>query len=264
MSASTVRPDSSYIPQRQFRRYLRLPSPSADPFPPTNWEIYRRVIERARERDVPFALGGAIGLCAYTGQWRTTRDLDFYIRPDDRDAMIQVLAESGLSDYYEKASYDRGWIYRGHADDTIADLIWGMPNQRTQVDHIWLDNGPEVTICGERLAIVPPEEMLWAKLYVMQRERCDWPDIFNLLYATGPTLDWEHLLERVGTDLPLLTSLLSTFRWLAPAHARTFPAWLWRHVELPVPEMQAGAEIMKERAFLLDTRPWFLPTLTLT
>ena|SRR5579871_1029156 len=231
------------------------------PFPAEHWAIYRCAMDCARDRGLRFALGGAIGLAAYTGQWRYTKDLDLYIAPESRESMICVLSECGLTDYYQKLAYDRGWIYRGNTADVIVDVIWGMPNRRAQVDEHWLTQGLKIEIHGEWLRVLPPEAVLWAKLFVMQRERCDWPDILNLLYAAGASMDWEWLLHQVGSDVPILAGVLSIFRWLAPNCAANLPKWLWRIVRLPQPEKRISLDEIRHRAFLLDTRPWFLPVL---
>jgi hypothetical protein len=193
------------------------------PIPPVQAEVYRRVIAAARERGIPFAVGGAFGFGTYTGAWRNTKDLDLYILPRDREAMISVLTEAGLADYYDRLAYDRRWIYRSFADDTIVDAIWAMANQRTQVDEAWLTRGHELELDGERVRALPAEELLWAKLYVVQRDRCDWPDVLNLIGATGATLDWEHLLARIGSDVPVLRGVLSLFHWIAPGSRENCP-----------------------------------------
>ncbi len=223
--------------------------------PPDQWSIYRRVIQFAREQGVPFALGGAFAFGAYTGQWRNTKDLDIYVQPQHRDAMVDVLERSGLSDYYDLLPYDRRWIYRGFLDGTIVDIIWAMANQRAQVDEIWITGGREVALNGESVPAIPAEELIWAKIYIVQRDRCDWPDVLNLIHTAGPNLNWKRLLDRLGQDWQLLRSVLVLFTWLAPGRARLLPEWLWERVELAVPE--AAADVDRRRIGLLDSRSWF-------
>ena len=129
--------------------------------------------------------------------------------------------------------YDRGWIYRGNVDDIIVDIIWGMPNRRTEVDLDWVTRGPCLNLQGDRVRVLPPEELIWAKIYVLQRDRSDWPDILNLIFATGPRLDSERLLDRLGEDALLLAAILSVFRWLNPAAANRLPQWLWNVSHYP-------------------------------
>lgn len=200
-------------------------------------------------------------MMAYTGRGRNSKDLDIFILRDDREEMIQLLLDSGLEDYYPKQPYDRSWIFRTCSEDVIVDVIWEMANHRASVDAVWVEGGPEVAVDGLRFRLVPPEELLWAKLYVFQRDRCDWPDALNLLYAVGPDLDWEHLLERTSGDAPLLGSLLSAFGWISPDRARELPSWLWRELQARPPEDDYSFDLAARRASLLDTRPWFTPTL---
>ncbi len=223
--------------------------------PASQAAVYRQVIRAARKRGIPFATGGAFGLAAYTGHCRNTKDLDLYILPRDREAMIRVLKDCGLSDYYDQLAYDRRWIYRSFQDDTIVDAIWAMANLRAEVDEGWLESGREVEIAGECVRALPVEELIWAKLYVLQRDRCDWPDILNLLAFAGASLDWERLLERVGDDLPVLRGVLSVFGWMAPGISETLPLWLWDRIGLRPPP--AGTQrIDRRHVNLLDMRNW--------
>ena len=84
------------------------------------------------------------------------------------------------------------------------DIIWAMANLRAQVDDGWMRDGGAFSMRGERIGVIPPEELIWSKLYVMQHDRCDWTDVWNLFYAIGSDLDWEYLIRRMGDDVPLL------------------------------------------------------------
>lgn len=229
--------------------------------PDEQWSIYKRVLDAARARGLRFAGGGALAVAAYTGHWRNTKDLDLYVLPQDREAMIEVVTEAGLSDYYDELPYDRSWIYRANRGEIIVDVIWAMANGRAQVDEVWIAEGPQVDVRGELLRVVPPEEMIWSKLYVLQRDRCDWPDVLNLIYATGPTLDWDHLLDRMGEDAPVLTGVLSVFSWLCPGRVSELPDWLWERLPSPGPQRGSPPDIIRRRVDRLDTRPWFVPTM---
>ena len=159
------------------------------------WNVYRCVLVEAGKIGQDFALGGAFALATHTGCLRNTKDLDIYVLPGERQRMVEVLTRCGLEDYYSRLPYDRGWIYRGACDDAIVDVIWGMPNRRAEVDEQWLARGPRLQIRGSVLSMLPAEELIWCKLYVMQRQRCDWPDVLNLLYFTAEKLDWSQAMR---------------------------------------------------------------------
>jgi hypothetical protein len=206
-----------------------------------------------------FSIGGGFATMTYTGRWRDTKDIDLYIIQRDKYEMIRVLTDSGLEDYYDQQPYERHWIYRSYKEGVIVDVIWAMANRRAAVDEDWL-HGPEISVDGERFHLVPAEETLWSKLYVIQRERCDWPDALSLLYALGADLNWRHLLKRVE-DAPLLTALLYVFAWVCPNRTRELPSWLWSELGLRTDQVYAQLEGESTRASLLDSRPWLTPTL---
>lgn len=224
------------------------------------WRIYKEVIAEARKRELRFAVGGGLAAMTYAGQWRNTKDIDLYVLPQDAQRMIEVATNLGLADYYQVQPYDRKWIYRSYREDTIVDIMWAMANQRAQVDERWL-NGPEVEAGGERFRLLAPEEEMWSKLYVLQRDRCDWLDALNLIYGVGPELDWRRLIARLAEDAALLRGVLSLFAWIAPDRARELPEWLWRELEMNAPGAGGGPELTGKRARLLDSRPWFTPVL---
>jgi hypothetical protein len=224
--------------------------------PDAEWAVYHEVIRQARSAGIPCAFGGAFATAVYTGQLRNTKDFDFYVLPQDRDRMIEVLDRIGLRDYFDRLAYDRSWIYRASRDDIIVDTIWQMANGRAPVDEQWLTRGPEVTIRGERVRAIPVEELLWTKLYVLQRERSDWPDVLSLVDSQADAIDWDRLIGRLGGDAPLLQAVLLVYRWLAPGRSCDIPEKVWAGLE-PTGPCRDDPQLTRQRAGLLDGRPWF-------
>lgn len=233
------------------------PSLWSELVPVEQWDSYLKAIRVARSTGARFMLGGAFGLARYTDRLRNTKDLDFFVLPSDKNKVVDALTKAGFEDYFGVLPYDRGWIYRAVENETIVDTIWQTPNRRTVVDEAWFERARTVNIRGEKLLVIPAEELLCIKLYVMQRDRCDWPDLLNLLYGAGAELDWRHVVQRMKDDLPLLQGLLHVFNWLSPGKALQFPAWLREDFCLRTPSEHALAASEKSHVELLDTRPWF-------
>jgi hypothetical protein len=225
------------------------------------WTVYRRVIDRAAERKIRFAVGGGLAFSHYANRWRNTKDIDLYILPEDRDAMIAAIADAGLTDYFEVHSYDRNWIYRSHDDaGNIVDIIWQMANYRTRVDDQWLSRGETVLIRETTIRMLPVEELIWSKLYVLQRDRCDWGDLLNLLFARGPSLDWDHLIDRVGEDRRVLAAVMELFAWACPGRAAAVPMRAWDALNVSPPAVSRVApEFSAANIRALDSRDWFGP-----
>jgi hypothetical protein len=225
--------------------------------PPAEWGVYQTAIDAARRVEVPFLLGGAFGLAAYTGRWRNTKDLDLFIRPENRERLVAALEAAGFSDYHARLAYDRNWIYRAVRDDVIVDLIWQTPNRRSVVDDAWFQHSRIFLVQRENLQVVPAEELLWIKLYVLQRDRCDWPDVINLLDATGADLDWDRLLDRLRADIPLLEGALKVFAWVSPNGAAKLPGRIRAKFRLCETPGDRGEAIGMDRVRLLDSRQWY-------
>jgi hypothetical protein len=227
-----------------------------DLIPDEQWVVYRDAISCARHTGLPFMLGGGFALAAYIGRWRNTKDIDFYVLPGQRQQFIEALSAAGFTDYYEQLPYDRGWIYRSFRDGTIVDLIWSMANRRAEAQPSWFDHSREIVVRGERLNVIAAEELFWCKMYVMQRDHSDWPDVLNLLQAVGPDLDWNRVLDNLHEDLPLLRSLLILFSWISPGRAGELPHALKSRLNL-APIRPVSTDEEDRRIRLLDTRNWF-------
>jgi len=222
------------------------------------WNVYRAAIEAIRGAGVPFLLGGGFALATFIGRWRDTKDIDFYIHPRDRAVAVAALTRAGFSDYFDRVAYDRKWIHRSVRSNVIVDLIWSMANQRARVDDTWFKRAGRVSIRKQDMLVLPREEFMWCKLYILQRDHCDWTDVFNLIYAVGADLDWQHLIERLAQDTPLLKALLTVYGWLCPKRIRLLPASLWQALRMPPPEARNGTRRdLRDHIRLLDTRDWF-------
>jgi hypothetical protein len=164
---------------------------------------------------------------------------------------------TGLDDLFDAQPYDRSWIFRAVRNGVIVDIMWALANGAGQVEPAWLSRGGCAEIRGEALRMLAPEEMFWSKVHVMQRDRCDWPDLLNLLHTTGAQFDWSRLLQRMAGHERLLASIVSLHAWIAPGRARLLPEWLWRRLHLDMPP--AGPTRCDDHVRLLDTRDWFTP-----
>jgi hypothetical protein len=228
--------------------------------PAEHWAVYKCVLDQLCTAEIPFALGGGLALGVYTQKFRRSKDIDLYVLPRHREQVIEMMNNCGLDDYFGVKEYVRHWIYRGYKGEAIVDVIWAMANQRAEVDERWLTAGPTVRMFDQEFRVIPAEELIWSKLYVVQRDRCDWPDILNLLNATAPTLDWDHLLERAEEDEALIKGVLSLFSWVCPKRAETVPRRIWERLGLKPVFPEQHAKDRPSPKDLLDTRPWLLET----
>jgi hypothetical protein len=244
-------------PRRRTGRTASAGAPWAALIPADQWDVLVAGTDALREAGVKFLLGGTLALANYTGRWRSTKDVDTIIRPADRTLAIEALQHAGFADYFSREAYDRSWIFRGYKNDVLFDVIWDLPNHRVPVDAAWFERAPALSLRGRSHLVVPAEELVRVKLYVMQRERCDWVDVLNVLAGCGARIDWERLVRRMDRDLPLLQAALAVFNWMCPGRAQAVPTWLRERFALPAPETKGAAGIEERRVRLFDSRPWF-------
>jgi hypothetical protein len=250
-------PMTANPPRRRTARTAPTEPHWAALIPADQWDVLVAGTDALREAEVKFLLGGALALATYTGRWRSTKDIDTVIRPADRMRATEALQRAGFADYFSHEAYDRSWIFRGYKNDVLFDVIWDLPNHRVPIDAAWFERAPALSLRGRSHVVVPAEELVRVKLYVMQRERCDWVDVLNVLAGCAAKIDWEWLVRRMDRDLPLLQAALAVFSWMCPGRAQAVPAWLRQRLALPASVTKDAAAIEERRVRLFDSRPWF-------
>ena len=251
------RPAMSTSLLKTFPSLAASDAPWSPLIPDDQWDVFvagTEAIERAGAR---MLLGGAMALATYTGHWRNTKDVDVVIQVHDRDRAVDALSKAGFEDYFDREAYDRSWIFRGFRNGVIFDVIWALPNHRVEIDTAWFLRAKPLRLRGRDYFSVPPEELVRVKLYVMQRNRCDWVDVLNVLASTTTEIDWLWLVERMGRDLPLLHGVLAVFNWMCAGRAVELPNWLRERFALPSINSDDIAAMEERRTRLLDSRPWF-------
>src|SRR4051794_17895703 len=100
MGMESLAADMKTEPGRSRHRKVRH-TEWTEKIPDEEWAIYKSAIDVMRSTGKPFMLAGAFSLASYTGKWRNTKDLDFYVLPQDREPMVQALTAAGFVDYYD-------------------------------------------------------------------------------------------------------------------------------------------------------------------
>jgi hypothetical protein len=80
--------------------------------------------------------------------------------------------------------------------------------------------------------LVPPEEMIWSKSFIMERERFDGADVIHLLFCRATDLDWQRLLGRFDANgaWRVLLAHLVLFGYVYPGETARIPAWAMDHL----------------------------------
>jgi hypothetical protein len=184
--------------------------------------FYLDVLTRMRGAGIDFLIGGAFALSRYSSIHRDTKDLDVFIRPDDALRALDLMRAAG---YRTEMPFPH-WLGKVHQNGHFIDLIFSSGNGIARVDDLWFERAVEDEVLGLKVGLCPPEEMIWSKAFIQERERFDGADILHLFHALGDTLDWPRLVARFGDHWPVLFSHIVLFRYVYPDSWHRIPVWV--------------------------------------
>jgi hypothetical protein len=180
-------------------------------------DVYRRAMEVLQDANVPFLIAGTYMVQFYAGISRQTKDFDLYLRPRHVDAAIDALSRAG----YKTEKTFPHWLAKARCGRNCIDLIFRAGNGLCEVDDAWFERANDDELLGLHVKLCAPEEMLWMKAYIMERERFDGADIAHILESCAEKLDWPHLVRLFGPDWRVLLSHLVLFGYIYPSeHGR--------------------------------------------
>ncbi len=183
-------------------------------------DFYRSALDVLRKANVPFLVGGAYALASYTGIVRHTKDLDLFLRRADVGRALDTLAAAGCR---TEITFSH-WIGKAFNGQDFIDLIYNSGNGLCPVDDAWFEHAAEAEAFGGRVLLSPPEEILWQKAFIQERERFDGADVAHLVRARGRTLDWPRPLRLAsGRTGPSLLSHLILFPYIYPSEKACIP-----------------------------------------
>ena len=236
--------------------------PLADRLAPPDAEaVYRRVLEVLRDGGVDCLVGGAYAFTRYTGIERSTKDFDVFVRYDDRHRALDVLSEAG----FETELTFPHWLGKAFWGEDFCDVIFSSGNGVAPVDEGWFEHAQHADVLGVPSRICPPEEILWSKAFVMERERYDGADVIHLLRAGATTMDWERILARFGARWRVLLFNLVLFGFVYPSERTRIPrhvmetllARLAEELDVDAPgDKVCQGTVVSRQQYLVDVGEW--------
>jgi hypothetical protein len=197
-------------------------SPEGDDLPPATRAFYMDALRILQGEGVPFLVGGAYALTHYAGILRRTKDLDIFLRRRDCPRALEALSAHG----YETCLAFPHWLGKAFCGQDLLDIIFSSGNGLAEVDEAWFEHAVRSRVFGIPVDLCPPEEIVWGKAFIMERERYDGADVAHVLRACGHSLNWERLLARFGVNWRVLLSQLILFGFIYPTEKERIPSWV--------------------------------------
>lgn len=229
-------------------------------FPPKQKAMFRETLMQLNRCRVPYVVSGAFALQVHTGIWRTTKDLDLFLAPEDIPAALRCLQKNG----FRCKVKDPVWLHKAHRDGFFIDLITGMSNAVIKVERSWIEHARPAMVLDVRTRVLAAEELLASKLFVVRRERFDGADIAHIIYASQGKLDWERILALVKEHWEILLFALVLYRYVYPAYSHYVPSWVWQRLLVGFsheltdrnPAAQFRGSLVDDKMFAIDVSEW--------
>jgi hypothetical protein len=191
----------------------------ARPLSPSVAAFYVDVLQRVDEAGIESLIGGAYAFEMHTGREGHTRDLDLFVRPADAPRVLEAMHRAG---YGSQLAFSH-WLGKIHFGEAYVDVIFSSGNGIGTVDDSWFAHAVPATVLGRAVRLCAPEEMIWQKAFIMERERYDGADVAHLVSAADGRLDWDRLLARFGEHSDVLLAHLILIRYVYPSEAQLVP-----------------------------------------
>jgi hypothetical protein len=185
-------------------------------------EFYCSVLHTLNGNNLPFLVGGACMLEQLTGIVRPTKDFDLHVRKEDLETIFRTLDAAG---YRTEMTFSH-WLGKVFQGTHSIDVIFSSGNGVCKVDDEWFAHAVGGEVLGVPVKFCAPEEAIWSKAFIMERERFDGADVAHLLFARAETIDWQRLLRRFGPYWQILLNHLVSFSFIYPAKSHVIPEWL--------------------------------------
>lgn len=229
--------------------------------PEAEREVYRSALRTLNQAGVPYVVSGLYAINVYTGVYRQTKDLDLLLEPTVVLDAAAALKEAG----FRLKLVEHHWLAKALKGAQV-DLIYGMANGIGFIDRAWYEYSRPAILAATPVRVAPPEELIWHRLFIGERHRFDMADVVHLILHLGRDLDWDRLLERVGSDWRLLASQLHFFDYVYPRHGDRVPAAIrdtLRRLELEEPPPEATdrdpvcrGTMLSRFSFAIDVNEW--------
>jgi hypothetical protein len=181
--------------------------------------FYQDAFAILEEANIPFLIGGAFAQSRHTGRDRDTKDLDIVLQREDVPRMLAAFESAG---YHAEVPFPH-WLAKIHSNGHYLDVLFGSGNGAVHVDECWFTQSVEAEVLDRKVRLCPPEELIWSKAFVQERERFDGADVLHLLYCCAATLDWDRVLRRFDEHWPVLFGHVVLFMFAYPDRRGDIP-----------------------------------------
>lgn len=158
-------------------------------------------LDALEKSNASYAVIGGIAASSL-GRPRSTQDIDIFVRPEDADAILELLAGAG----FRTEQTNPSWLFKAFKEDVLVDIIFRSEGGFYYDDEM-RQRTVKVNYHGRQIPLVSPEDFVLIKCAVHKEEvPHHWHDALSVL--SHAKIDWDYLLHRARKAPRRLLALL--------------------------------------------------------
>lgn len=224
-------------------------------------KFYIESLKLLQKSKVPFMIAGSFAVMEYTGIQRKTKDLDIFCKAGDYLHIVSFFQQHG----YKTEVEDERYIAKVVKGDIFFDVIFGSANAITPVTGAWFENAYDAKLFGLSVKIIPPEELIWSKIFVQDRYKYDGADIAHVILKKGREMNWERVLNYCEQYWEVLLIHILNFRFIYPTEREVIPRKILdelilrlnEQINAPTPQMRVcRGRLYSRDDYAIDVQKW--------
>jgi len=168
-----------------------MPTPQPDERVEAMLAVLKRSAAALRDRDIPYALAGGLGLWA-RGAPVSDHDVDLLVKADDVDRSLAALGDIG----FETCRPPEGWLVKAVDGDVVVDLIFDPTG--VTVDDDLLARCDDVNVYAMPMPVARPEDIVISRLLSQTEQSMDYEGLLGSARALREQIDWGEVRARTA------------------------------------------------------------------
>lgn len=220
-----------------------------------------RLLRVFNKTGIEYRVGGTCALNLYLDMCRHTKDLDVFCRPSDYPRLLQAAREA----HFHTEVEDERWIAKVKQGSHFCDIVFGSANSAAPIISQWFKEVHPAKIWGVNVNLLPPTEMIWSKVFIMDRVKFDGNDVAHLILKQYRHVNWKRLLTYMEAHWEVLLIHLLYFRYVYPTERHLVPKWLLEELlhrlklqeKMPRPQTKVcRGRIFSRDDYMIDIQQW--------
>lgn len=146
------------------------------------------------DAEIPFVLIGSLSAWVRGGP-ESSHDLDFGVRPEDLEAVIQAFTAAGYTIEFPPED----WLVKawhgpiGGDESTLVDLIFAPSGM--EINDEVLQRADEMDVLAARMKVLSATDLMVMKLMSLREQHLNYTSLISTARSIREQIDWQHLRE---------------------------------------------------------------------